>query len=167
MCYVASVAGGENGSIENRVRPGLTHTEQGSGRHSVCIASFADEGNTMPERGRNHGLEPAFATSGTSDWLFALTEWLRRVFDCWHRELSRPFTIDGETYRVCIQCGARQRFIAESWRSVGDFYHNSDYRARKVRRRNSQWRPATQGEHTAYRTQTPIERPSAELKKIA
>ena len=117
---------------------------------------------------RNHALEPYLGASGESGWFLVLRGWLRRFFECWHRELSRPFTIEGETYRVCLQCGARRQFIAESWRTVGDFYHNADHRARKIRRRSSpQWRPATQREHTVYRTQTPVECSSTELKQIA
>ena len=116
----------------------------------------------------NHALEPPFATSGTSAWWLVLTDWLRRFFDCWHRDLSRPFTIEGETYRVCLHCGARRQFIAESWRTVGDFYHNSNYRARELRRRDaSRWQPAVQREHTAYRAETAVERPSSELKQTA
>jgi uncharacterized membrane protein len=29
------------------------------------------------------------------------------IFGCHHRHLSRVFTIDGRTYRVCCECGAR------------------------------------------------------------
>jgi hypothetical protein len=38
-------------------------------------------------------------------------EWLARVLDllfgCRHRNLSRVFTIGGQTYRVCCGCGAK------------------------------------------------------------
>ena len=27
------------------------------------------------------------------------------VFGCWHRNLSRPFTLSGWTYEVCLSCG--------------------------------------------------------------
>jgi len=27
------------------------------------------------------------------------------VFGCWHRNLSRPFTLSGWTYEVCLNCG--------------------------------------------------------------
>lgn len=60
-----------------------------------------------------------------ADFPLRLIDWIRRVLVCWHRELSWPFTIEGETYRVCLACGARRRFIAESWQTVGGFYHNS------------------------------------------
>jgi uncharacterized membrane protein len=29
------------------------------------------------------------------------------VFGCHHKNLSRIFTLDGHTYRVCCDCGAR------------------------------------------------------------
>ena len=60
-----------------------------------------------------------------ADFPLRLIDWVRRFLVCWHRELSWPFTTDGETYRVCLDCGARRRFIAESWQTVGGFYHNS------------------------------------------
>ena len=45
-----------------------------------------------------------------------------RVFGCWHRNMSRPFTRDGETYRACVECGARRRFDTERWETVGPHY---------------------------------------------
>jgi hypothetical protein len=27
------------------------------------------------------------------------------LFGCWHRNLSRPFTLSGRTYEVCLSCG--------------------------------------------------------------
>jgi uncharacterized membrane protein len=32
------------------------------------------------------------------------------VFGCHHKNLSRVFTLDGHTYRVCCDCGARFRY---------------------------------------------------------
>jgi hypothetical protein len=46
----------------------------------------------------------------------------RRVFGCWHRHMSRPFTRGGETYRTCVDCGARRRYDLEQWRMIGAFY---------------------------------------------
>ena len=42
---------------------------------------------------------------------------------CWHRKMSRPFTRDGETYRVCLRCGVRRQFDLKEWKSKGDYYH--------------------------------------------
>ncbi|HLA13206.1 MAG TPA: hypothetical protein VJ023_21675 [Pyrinomonadaceae bacterium] len=47
---------------------------------------------------------------------------LMRVFGCWHRELSRPFTRHGQTYRTCVNCGARRRFDLKTWETKGGFY---------------------------------------------
>ena len=52
-----------------------------------------------------------------------LTGVLRRVFGCWHLQMSLPFTRDNETYRTCVSCGARRRFDLDQWVLVGEFYH--------------------------------------------
>ena len=36
------------------------------------------------------------------------------AFGCHHRRLSRVFTIDGHTYKVCCDCGATFRYSLES-----------------------------------------------------
>jgi len=56
------------------------------------------------------------------------------IFKCWHRNLSLPFTTDGETYRVCLGCGARRRFMPDRWRSVGAYYREKMPIAQAVRR---------------------------------
>jgi hypothetical protein len=48
---------------------------------------------------------------------------LVRLFGCWHREMSRPFTLDCHTYRVCLDCGARRAFDLERWEMVGAYYY--------------------------------------------
>jgi hypothetical protein len=35
------------------------------------------------------------------------------LFGCRHRELTRVFTLDQQTYRVCLSCGARIPFVDE------------------------------------------------------
>ena len=47
---------------------------------------------------------------------------LRRVFWCRHSSMSRPFTRDGRTYRVCLRCGMRRDFDLTSWNMFGPFY---------------------------------------------
>jgi hypothetical protein len=44
------------------------------------------------------------------------------IFGCSHKEMSRPFSREGETYRVCLTCGARRQFIESSWEMKGPFY---------------------------------------------
>jgi hypothetical protein len=36
-------------------------------------------------------------------------------FGCRHKELSRAFTNDGETYKVCLKCGAH---LPYSWETM-------------------------------------------------
>lgn len=51
---------------------------------------------------------------------------LRRVFGCWHRKLSLPFTRGAETYQTCVTCGARRRFDLDQWTTIGGFYYPED-----------------------------------------
>lgn len=44
------------------------------------------------------------------------------IFGCWHKELSRPFTTSNNSYRVCLNCGARRHFNAETLETYGQFY---------------------------------------------
>lgn len=45
------------------------------------------------------------------------------LFFCWHRKMSRPFTRDGETYRVCLRCGVHRQFDLKEWKTKGDYYN--------------------------------------------
>jgi len=47
-------------------------------------------------------------------------------FICWHRKMSRPFTRDGETYRVCLRCGIRRKFDLKRWQTTGSYYRPPD-----------------------------------------
>lgn len=49
---------------------------------------------------------------------------------CWHRKMSRPFTRDGETYRVCLRCGVHRQFDLKEWKTKGDYY-NPDVRQKR------------------------------------
>lgn len=46
-----------------------------------------------------------------------------KIFGCWHKELSRPFTAKRSSYRACLDCGARKRFDSDSLRTIGPFYY--------------------------------------------
>jgi hypothetical protein len=48
--------------------------------------------------------------------------WIGQIFGCQHRDMSRPFSRHGETYRVCISCGARRSFDEKTWNSSGRHY---------------------------------------------
>lgn len=65
-------------------------------------------------------LESWSAESGRSD---RIRNAVKRVFGCWHRKLSLPFTRGDETYQTCISCGARRRYDMDQWTAVGDFYY--------------------------------------------
>jgi hypothetical protein len=43
----------------------------------------------------------------------ALFRTFESAFGCHHRNLSRVFTIDGRTYRVCCECGAQFDYSLE------------------------------------------------------
>ena len=45
------------------------------------------------------------------------------IFGCWHRNMSRPLTRNGETYRACLNCGARRQFNLSTWRLNGPYYY--------------------------------------------
>jgi hypothetical protein len=45
-----------------------------------------------------------------------------RLFGCRHVRMSRPVTLNGETYRACLACGARRRFDTSGWRTRGAYY---------------------------------------------
>jgi hypothetical protein len=49
--------------------------------------------------------------------------WVARLFGCWHKEMSRPFSSQGQTYRTCLDCGASRKFNVGSWEMQGDFYY--------------------------------------------
>jgi hypothetical protein len=48
------------------------------------------------------------------------------IFGCRHREMSRPFTIRGESYRTCLDCGARKAFDTKSLRTFGPYYYPTE-----------------------------------------
>lgn len=49
------------------------------------------------------------------------------LFRCWHRKMSRPFTRDGCTYRVCLRCGMRRNFDLEKWKMTGSYYYAKNW----------------------------------------
>jgi hypothetical protein len=50
---------------------------------------------------------------------------IAKVFGCWHKELSRPFTDKNKnkSYRACLHCGARKSFDAATLQTFGPFYY--------------------------------------------
>jgi hypothetical protein len=48
---------------------------------------------------------------------------LGKLFGCWHKDLSRPFTDIRGSYRACTDCGARKVFDTRSFKTLGTFYY--------------------------------------------
>lgn len=46
-----------------------------------------------------------------------------KIFGCWHKRLSRPFTTRNASYRSCINCGARKKFDTNNLKTTGPFYY--------------------------------------------
>ena len=46
-----------------------------------------------------------------------------KIFGCWHKRLTRPFTNQKASYRACLECGALKRFDTNTLRTVGPFYY--------------------------------------------
>lgn len=70
---------------------------------------------TLTEQTAQHSSEAQEET--------ATPGWLTRIFGCWHREMSRPFTFSDDSYRVCLECGARRRFNPRTWEMTGPYYY--------------------------------------------
>ena len=51
----------------------------------------------------------------------AVGQILGLVFFCRHRQMSRPFTCGGSTYRVCLSCGLTRDFDTAAWKAVGPY----------------------------------------------
>jgi hypothetical protein len=66
---------------------------------------------------------------GRIDWAQAVSApltWLTRIFGCWHQEISRPFTVRAESYRVCLECGAHRRFDPHAWEMTGPYFYEAE-----------------------------------------
>ncbi len=46
-----------------------------------------------------------------------------KLFGCWHKELSRPFTNRNASYRTCLNCGAKKEFDTKTLKTLGPFYY--------------------------------------------
>ena len=45
---------------------------------------------------------------------------VRGAFGCWHRHISRPFTLVGRTYEVCLDCGKELPYSLEQMSRVNE-----------------------------------------------
>lgn len=60
---------------------------------------------------------------------------LEFAFGCHHRKLSRVFTIEGRSYKVCCDCGARFRYSLETMSIVVHRKRFPSLRRLRARRR--------------------------------
>jgi hypothetical protein len=47
---------------------------------------------------------------------------VQRLLGCWQHDLSRPFTREGKTYRVCTKCGLSRDFNLNTFKTHGVSY---------------------------------------------
>lgn len=45
------------------------------------------------------------------------------LFGCWHKQLTRPFTVGNDSYRACLDCGARKQFDTKILKTIGSFHY--------------------------------------------
>ena len=55
-----------------------------------------------------------------------------KLFGCWHKRLSRPFSERNVSYRSCLECGARRKFDTESFKTSGPFYYPPTVRPENI-----------------------------------
>lgn len=71
---------------------------------------------------RTNAHAHASAANQSTGFLKSVSNGFARVFGCWHMEMSRPFTREGQTFRTCLHCGARRQFDLRTWETRGGFY---------------------------------------------
>ncbi|HSB27909.1 MAG TPA: hypothetical protein VLE19_08640 [Pyrinomonadaceae bacterium] len=53
-------------------------------------------------------------------------KWIARTFErivgCRHSHMSRPFTVNDEPFRLCLQCGANRRVDKYGWTKLYPYY---------------------------------------------
>lgn len=82
----------------------------------------------MADTFNNYGFENLANTSsrkaGIDERVFgAKVGIFAKLFGCEHKNISRPFTAGGTSYRTCLQCGARKQFNSETLETYGSFYY--------------------------------------------
>jgi len=68
----------------------------------------------------NQGIVEIGATTGNG----RLGDFVARILGCWHTQMSRPFSHQGQAYRSCLNCGAQRKFNLGNWEMQGSFYYN-------------------------------------------
>ena len=76
---------------------------------------------------------------------------------CRHRQMSRPFTSDGETYCVCLRCGMQRAFDLDNWKMKGPFYNDSRRSVPSIAAKRNQFRePEPWHAHATPDTRRPV-----------
>jgi len=68
----------------------------------------------------NQGIVEIGATTGNGRF----GDFVARILGCWHTQMSRPFSHQGQAYRSCLNCGAQRKFNLGNWEMQGSFYYN-------------------------------------------
>jgi hypothetical protein len=107
----------------------------------VNVYYWAADCSIAPRSGRRAGFPNWLDTNGSSDRPQGSTfmSFSRRMFEfafgCHHSQLSRVFTLDDRTYRVCFDCGQQVEYSWELMRSVASDVADSDDARRHRSRR--------------------------------
>ena len=67
---------------------------------------------------------PAVAEINVSSGAGRFGDLVARILGCWHTQMSRPFSHQGQAYRSCLKCGAQRKFNLGNWKMQGEFYYN-------------------------------------------
>ena len=67
----------------------------------------------------NQGMAEINVTSGAGRF----GDFVTRILGCWHTQMSRPFSHQGQAYRSCLKCGAQRKFNLGNWEMQGSFYY--------------------------------------------
>jgi len=85
--------------------------ESGGGKDKTAGAALVFVLPLLLHRRATSGEAPLAGNGVLMERLVAVLDF---VFGCHHRHLSRVFTIDGRTYRVCCDCGAKFKYSLAS-----------------------------------------------------
>ena len=103
------------------------------------IGATAEEGNPEMSAQVYTLFSPAFRPVESSHEHLrlkvneSLRYFLLRLVSCRHRQMGRPFTRDGCTYRSCAQCGTRRKFDLETWTMKGRYHQEAVGRSGSAR----------------------------------
>ena len=68
-------------------------------------------------------VRPSHSSFSVGSLFAKLGGGITRLLGCWHTDMSHPISIQGQTYRTCLDCGAQRKFNLEKWEMQGSFYY--------------------------------------------